>query len=183
MDCLSTKLRLRPSAIAGGACGTNLLQNQGTWLRMKEIIETFGFFNEIRRQMRFGEYSRLPIRVHRFEICSDWAKCDWFMRSPDPWDRNLPLKIQEEHVTNQALADALKIRELIFKSFPQVAQAALRMYRESENDAPELMMIGDVERGISSFRSVSSLVMRAKLYGFRFSLACGALQRISPGET
>jgi hypothetical protein len=42
------------------------------------------------------------------------------------------------------------------------------------------MMIGDVEREVHDFRSVVSLVMRAKLYGFRFSLADGVLERIAP---
>lgn len=147
---------------------------------MKPILDTIEFFHAVGRQMRFGEFSRLPICVCRFEIAGDAAECDWFMRPSDPWDIHLPPRMQQEHFTEQALRDALKIRELIFRGFPQVQRAGLRMYREQEEAPPELMMIGDVEREVHDFRSVVSLVMRAKLYGFRFSLADGVLERIAP---
>jgi hypothetical protein len=147
---------------------------------MKLILDTIEFFHSVRNQMRFGEFSRLPIRLHRFEVTNDTAECDWFMRPADPWDVHLPPSLQQEHVTSQALLDALKIRELIFRGFPQVQQAGLHMYREQEGAAPELMMIGDVERRDHDQCSVASPAMRARLYGFRFSLAGGALERIAP---
>jgi hypothetical protein len=149
---------------------------------MKPIVDTIEFFHAMRRQMRFGEFSRLPIRVYRVQVMDDSAECDWFMRLPDPWDIHLAPRRQQEHRTEQALRDALKIRELIFSSFPGVQRAGLRMYREQEGLAPELMMIGDVERETYGLRSVASLVMRAKLCGFRFSLAGGALERMAPVE-
>jgi hypothetical protein len=147
---------------------------------MKLILDTIEFFHSMRSQMRFGEFSRLPIRLHRFEITEDIAECDWFMRPPDPWDVHLPPRLQEEHLTEQALLDALKIRELIFQGFPQVQRAGLRMYREQEGTEPELLMTGDIEREVQGLRSVASLVMRAKLYGFRFSLTGGTLEPIAP---
>jgi hypothetical protein len=147
---------------------------------MKPILDTIEFFHAVRSQMRFGKFSRLPIRVYRFEIAGDAAECDWFMRPSDPWDIHLSERVQQEHFTEQALRDALKIRELILRGFPQIQHAGLRMYREQEEASPELMMIGDVERKIHELRSVASLVMRAKLYGFRFSLADGVLERIAP---
>jgi len=143
---------------------------------MKLILDTIEFFHVLRSQMRFGEFSRLPVQLHRFEVSGDSAECEWFMRPPDPWDVDIPAQLQQEHVTGQALHDALKIRELIFRGFPQVQRAGLRMYREAEGTDPELMMIGDVERETHGLRSVASLVMRAKLYGFRFSLTGGALE-------
>ena len=150
--------------------------------RMNPILDTIEFFHAMRNQMRFGKFSRLPIRVHRFEIADDSAECDWFMRPPDPWDSYLPQRRQEEHLTEQALLDALKIRELIFRGFGHVQSAGLRMYREQEGADPELMLVGDVERETHGLREVASLVMRAKLYGFRLSLAGGALERIAPAE-
>jgi hypothetical protein len=145
---------------------------------MRPILDAMEFLHAIRIQMRFGELSRLPIRVRRIEISEDCAECDWIMRPPDPWDRWLPTRRQQEQLTEQALLDALKIRELVFRGFPQVQRAGLRMYREHAGAADELMMIGDVERETHRFREVASLVMRAKLYGFRFSLTGGVLVRL-----
>jgi hypothetical protein len=149
---------------------------------MKEILDAVGFFHEIRKQLRFGEFSRLPLRVLRFEVKGDAAECDWFMRPPDPWDVHLPTQLQEEHLTQQSLRDALKIRELIFRAFPQVERAELRMYRqaigEPAADGAELMMTGTVLRETEVLARVASVVMRAKLYGFRFSLDGGALERV-----
>lgn len=147
---------------------------------MRLILDTIEFFQSVRNQMRFGEFSRLPIRLNRFEVTDDSAGCDWFMRPPDPWDVHLPPSLQQEHLTSQALLDALKIRELIFCGFPQVQQASLRMYRAPEGAVPELMMIGDVERKDHDQGNVASPAMRARLYGFRFSLAGGVLERIAP---
>jgi hypothetical protein len=147
---------------------------------MKLILDTIEFLQSVRNQMRFGEFSRLPIRLHRFEITCDSAECDWFMRMPDPWDVHLPPAVQQEHLTSQALLDALKIRELIFRGFPEIQQAGLRMYREQEGAAPELMMIGEVERKDHDQSNVASPAMRARLYGFRFSLAGGVLERLAP---
>ena len=149
---------------------------------MRPILNAIEFLHAMRTQMRFGELSRLPIHVRRIEITEDSAECEWIMRPPDPWDSSLPRRRQQEHLTEQALLDALKIRELIFRGFPQVQRAGLRMYREQAGADAELMMIGDVERETCGLRDVASLVMRAKLYGFRFSLTGGALERIPPKE-
>ena len=149
---------------------------------MKKIIETFEFFGAVRRRLRFGEYSRLPLHIHRFEITADSAQCEWFMRPQDPWDAHLPMRIQQEHITQQSLNDALQVRELIFRSFPQVNRAGLRMYRACGDEAPELMLIGDVERETRGLRRVTSLVMQAKLCGFRFCLTGGVLERIASSE-
>jgi hypothetical protein len=147
---------------------------------MKLILDTIEFLHFIRNQIRFGEFSRLPIRLHRFEVTCESAECEWFMRPPDPWDVHLSERLQQEHVTAQALLDALKIRELIFRGFPEVQRAGLRMYREIERAEPELMMTGDVEREDRDLGSVASPAMRARLYGFRFSLEGGVLERIAP---
>ena len=105
---------------------------------MKPILDTIEFFHAMRSQMRFGEFSRLPIRVRRFEISGELVECDWFMRPPDPWDVHLPARQQQEHMTQQALHDALKFRELIFRGFSGVQRAGLRMYREQEGAEPRV---------------------------------------------
>ncbi|HEY4380911.1 MAG TPA: hypothetical protein VGN01_11235 [Acidobacteriaceae bacterium] len=145
---------------------------------MNEILGAIGFFQAIRNQMRFGEFSRLPIRLQRFAITADTAECDWYMRPPDPWDSSLPQQQREAHLTQQALLDGLKIRELIFRGFPQVQRAELQVFRECEDGVHELMMTGTVLRETEVLPRVASLVMRAKLYGFRFSLDGGVLERM-----
>ncbi|HWG17968.1 MAG TPA: hypothetical protein VN678_08910 [Acidobacteriaceae bacterium] len=151
--------------------------------QMKPVLDTIEFFHAMRSQMRFGEFSRLPIEVHRFMIEGGAAECDWFMRRPDPWDAQLPPRLQQEHRTQQALHDALKIRELIFRGFPQVERAGLRMYRVAEGIEPELMLVGEVERETAGLGRVASLVMRARLYGFRFSLTSGVLERMTSTDS
>jgi hypothetical protein len=145
---------------------------------MREILGAIGFFQAMGNQMRFGEFSRLPIRLQRFAIIADTAECDWFMRPPDPWDIPLPRRLREEHLTQQALLDGLRIRELIFRGFPQVQRAEFKVYREREDGVRELMMTGAVQRETEVLPRVVSLVMRAKLYGFRFSLDGGVLERM-----
>jgi len=149
---------------------------------MKAVLDTIEFFHAMRTQMRFGEFSRLPIKVSRFQVEGNAAECDWFMRPPDPWDAQLPLRLQQEHRTKQALSDALKVRELIFRGFPQVDSAKLRMYRTAEGTEPELLLIGDVERETGGLGRVASLIMRARLYGFRFSLTGGVLERMTSAD-
>ena len=144
---------------------------------MREILDTIGFFQAIRNQMRFGEFSRLPVRVRRFVVKDDSAECDWFMRPPDPWDVDLSPRVREEHLTQQVLLDGLKIRELIFRGFPQVQHAELKVFRESQDANHELVMTGKVLRDTEVLPRVASLVMRAKLHGFRFSLDGGVLER------
>src|SRR5450755_1957408 len=99
----------RSTPFAGINClasGSRVGKEGGNSL-MKEILGSVGFFQAISNQMRFGEFSRLPIRVERFAIKEDAAECDWFMRPPDPWDVELPTRQREEHLTQQALSDGL----------------------------------------------------------------------------
>ncbi len=149
---------------------------------MKDIFNAVGFFQEIRRHMRCGELSRLPLRLWRFEVVNDSVECDWFMRPSDPWDIQLPSRVREERVTLQALNDALKMRELIFRAFPTVKRADLRVFSEPSGESSALMMTGTVHREYEVLPRVISIVMRAKLYGFRFSLDGGVLERIGSSE-
>jgi hypothetical protein len=153
-------------------------RNRGGARPMREILGAIGFFQAICNQMRFGEFSRLPVCLERFAITGETAECDWFMRPPDPWDVDLSQRQRDERLTEQALLDGLKIRELIFRGFPQVERAELQVYRKCEGSAHELMMTGTVLRETEVLPRVASLVMRAKLYGFRFSLDGGVLERM-----
>ncbi len=107
-------------------------------------------------------------------------ECDWLMRPPDPWDKDLPAHLAKENQTLQALKDALKLREVIFESFPAVINAELRMFRAGGDHRLELMMTGKVNRFNDPFERVASVAMRAKLCGFDFHLGACELESMSP---
>ena len=68
--------------------------------------------------------------------------------------------------------------DLVFSALPGVDTAALRASRPSAaREPPEIVIARSVSREAPVTR-LSSLVMRAKLYGFQFDLNDGALQRL-----
>lgn len=142
---------------------------------MNVIRDTANFVKQTRKGAGRGELSREPLTILRIEWRGDLVGCDWLMRSIDPWDKDLPEQLAREQQTVQSLRDGLNLRELIFKSFPAVMSADLRMYRADRNHQLELMMIGKLNRLDQTFHRVSSLAMRAKLCGFQFQLSNGVL--------
>ena len=50
---------------------------------MRPLWEVADFVRSMRRQMRFGEFSRSPLRLLRVELREDTAECDWILRPPD----------------------------------------------------------------------------------------------------
>jgi hypothetical protein len=75
-----------------------------------------------------------------------------------------------------------KLREMIFRSFPTVNTAELRMFRTDADLRPELMLTGSVNRTNEALPRVASVAMRARLCGFNFNLAQGMLERIGPAS-
>jgi hypothetical protein len=148
---------------------------------MRRSADDQEIFQAIRKHLRHGEYSRMPLQLRRCEITLDAAECEWFMRPPDPWDIYLPPRVRQEHITLQALRDALKMRELIFRAFPRIQRAELRTYRELQGEGPVPMMIGSVHRETEVSPRIVSLVMQAKLFGFRFCLEGGVLETMPDG--
>jgi len=147
---------------------------------MRELLNAADCLCRVRRRMRFGEFSREPLRLLRLEWKGDSVECDWLMRPADPWDVDLPKRLAEEHQTLQALRDALSLRDVVFQSFPGVNSAELRMFREGADHCPELMMTGSVNRSNEIYPRVASVAMRAMLCGFRFSMARGVLESMTP---
>jgi hypothetical protein len=143
---------------------------------MTELLDAMDFLNKARRRMRFGTFSRVPLKLLRVAWKEDHVECDWIMRPADPWDKFLPPALVEEHQTLQALRDALNLRDVVFKAFPSVTRADLCMFRVDVDLRHELMMAGTVTRSNEVLQRVSSIAMRAKLCGFRFSLAQGVLE-------
>ena len=56
---------------------------------MRRLWEVADFVRSIRRQMRFGEISRSPLRLLRVELHNDTLECDWIARPPGVWDCSL----------------------------------------------------------------------------------------------
>jgi hypothetical protein len=136
---------------------------------MKWIFATGEFLWRFRRQLRFGERSRLPLKLLRMELCEGFAECEWIARRSDPWDVDVAPVIRDQNETWQALRDAISVREALFASIPQIRAARLKVYRQQRAGEPELIITGTVNREDETPR-VSSLAMKAQLYGFQFFL-------------
>jgi hypothetical protein len=146
---------------------------------MKWIWGAAEFIRRIRHELRFGERSRAPLKLVRLELRADSAECEWLARANDPWDADFPLDIREENETLQALHDALAVREFLFSSLPEVHRATVKVYRATQWDSRQLIITGSVSRDDEPPPRVASLVMRAKLCGFRFNLLDGAFESLS----
>ncbi|MFZ0746604.1 MAG: hypothetical protein WAM85_19510 [Terracidiphilus sp.] len=146
---------------------------------MKELLHAADFLSRVRRKLSFGALSREPLLLLRFEWKGDSVECDWLMRPPDPWDKDLPTHLANENQTLQALRDALSLREAIFESFPAVINANLRMFRADGEHRLELMMTGKVNRFNDVFERVASVAMRAKLCGFHFTVNAGEMASLT----
>lgn len=147
---------------------------------MRPLFETAKFLRQTRKRMRSGDLSREPLLLLRVEWKGDSVECDWLMRPVDPWDKYLPPHLARENQTLQSLRDALQLREIVFRCFPAVSIAHLRMFRPDEDHRLELVMTGSVTRANEILHRVASLAMRARLCGFNFNMNDGALGGVSP---
>jgi hypothetical protein len=146
---------------------------------MKWLWEASDFVRKVRLRMRFGEMSRLPLRLVRLELRHETAVCEWVARANDPWDSDLPIAVAEQNQALQALQDAITVREFLFATLPEVSSANFRVYRTAEGEPVELIIAGTVTREDEPQPMVRSLVMRAKLCGLRFSLSDGVFEALS----
>jgi hypothetical protein len=115
------------------------------------------------------------LRLLRLEVREDAAECDWMARPADPWDAGVSRQVSEEHVSRQALEDAIAVRELLFRVLPTVESAVLRVFRPGIAKDPELIISGSVARDQQPTRYFHSVAMRAKLFGLQFWLEDGIL--------
>lgn len=147
---------------------------------MRHICEIGDFVRRLRVQARFGELSRAPLRLLRVQLRGEHADCDWLARGPDAWDADLPPNVAERNVSMQALQDAITVRELLFRTLPDLQSAEIKVYRKSEGDEPRLIITGVVTRKERPPKAVRSVAMRAKLLGLRFWLDEGILENLQP---
>ena len=149
---------------------------------MKQLWEAADFVRNLHRRLRFGEFSREPLKLLRLELRRDEAECEWIARPADPWDADLPPSMGERNASLQALEDSLAVRSLLFAAVPSVSSAVFRVYRQVEPEHAELIITGTVTRDDQAAANVCSLAMRAQLCGLRFWLADGVLGRFHSEE-
>ena len=149
---------------------------------MRVLWRTAEFIRAVRAQMRFGEFSRAPLKMIRFELRGEFVECDWLLRPGDPWDESLPQRAAAVNVSVQALKDAIRLREFLFYALPGVESASLRAFRESGSGELEMLISGAVVRGPELYRHMPSVAMRAKLLGFQFWMQDGVLEALSQNE-
>jgi hypothetical protein len=150
---------------------------------MRVLWEVADFVRKLRRQMRFGELSRAPLELLRLELRGQRAECEWMARPADRWDEMLPPGLSERNASAQALEDAVAVRELLFSALPELESAAIRVFRNSEDEEdPELIIAGTVCREDEVAPTIRSLAMKAKLLGFQFSMDDGVLGALQSEE-
>lgn len=171
-------------SLASAACSPDPLEEDltregGEGGLVKQVLRAGQFLRGVRVQMRFGAFSRAPLRLVRLQVEDNAVECDWLVRSPDRWDADLPPHVQQKHASLQSLRDAIDVRALLFDRMPQLETACLRAYRECGAYERELIIEGYAQRNHHAARNVHSLVMRAKMLGFRFDIEGNALRRIA----
>ncbi len=149
---------------------------------MRQLWEVADFVRAMRREMRFGEISRAPLRLLRVELRNETVECDWIARPPDIWDSGLRRPVRDRNESQQALLDAIAIRNLVFEAISKIDCAVLRAFRQPAREPPEMILLGTISREVPEVHRVSSLAMRAKLYGFCFVLEDGLLRPLQVVE-
>ena len=149
---------------------------------MKQLWQMADFVRKVSRQLRFGKFSRSPLKMLRFEWRGDAAECEWMIRPPDVWDRDLPEANVRRDQTLQALRDAMILREILFGVMCDVKTARFRAYRPAANGSTELVITGTVSREDDPPPRVASEAMRAKLLGLQFTLDDGVLEALPVKE-
>ncbi|MDR3793478.1 MAG: hypothetical protein P4L03_08855 [Terracidiphilus sp.] len=164
------------------SCALSADPNDDVWQKQSNMFlqlrHARHFLSDLKHSLRYGELSRAPLRLLRFQIVEEIAECDWMARRHDQWDEDLPRHIQLRHASLQAIRDAIDIRMLLFDSFPDLETASVSVFRESGNYTPEMILTGTVQRNDQSARNIHSIVMRAKILGFRFCLENDVLIKI-----
>lgn len=163
------------SAVSPFEPESNEWWSKGSSRLAKRLCDVSLFVQRLRLQMRFGELTRAPLQLIRFQMKESVAECDWLSRLPDPWDADLHPEIAQRHASLQALKDAVDVRSFLFYLLPDIDAAYLRIYRRRSTCDRDLVIGGHVQRMERSFRAVHSTAMRAKLLGFRFSMQNGIL--------
>lgn len=149
---------------------------------MNAILHAARLLGLTERKLKRGILSRQPLTMLRLEWRGDRVEADWIIRPPDYWDLGMSAQQVAERQAEQALTDALAVRELVFEAFPAISSACLRAFRPDAKRRLELVILGRVDRMQEGSGRVSSILMRAQLAGFEFSLLDGILAGVEEGN-
>ena len=117
------------------ALPVNAEAKRGLRAQVKILWDITEFLRKLRKQMHFGDLSRAPLQLLRFEVCGSEAACEWTARPPDPWDADLPSGVRNHNEAFQALRDAIQVRELLLRTLPEVNSVLFRVYRHASRRA------------------------------------------------
>jgi hypothetical protein len=98
------------------------------------------------------------------------------------WDSTLAPVTRAQNESLLALADAIAMRGLLLTALPEIECAVLRVFRQPARLPPEMIILGTISRELPAIHRVTSLVMRAKVYGFCFNWEDGVLQPLQGGR-
>jgi hypothetical protein len=120
----------------------------------KRLWEVGLFARSLRVQMRYGDLTRAPLRMIRFQLKESVAECDWIARVPDPWDAGLRPEIGQRHASLQALKDAVDVRSLLFEMLPDVDAAHFCIYQGTpfarvNSSSPDMCIGSRLRSGVS----------------------------------
>ena len=142
---------------------------------MQQLWDAADFIRDVKRRLRFGEFSRAPLHLLRFELRPDAIECDWIARTADAWDSTCRDKVRGTRIDAGA-GGCNRRAQSRFRCVSQIESAVLRGFRQPAREPPEMIVLGTVSREIPAVHRVSSLAMRAKLYGFCFCFEDGFLR-------
>ena len=54
---------------------------------MKQLWQIAGFLRGLQAELRFGDFSRAPLKLLRFQLQEETVECDWVARSADDGTR------------------------------------------------------------------------------------------------
>lgn len=145
---------------------------------MTGVLHVAEFLRRASFELRFGEWSRVPLKLQRIEVRETEAWCDWLARPNDEWDSYIPQHASAKNFTRQTLEDAIKVRSMLFSVLREVQTAELQAFRTLPGDCRELVLTGTVFRDDKLPMRDTSLTMQAKLLGFHFTVADGSLIRL-----
>jgi hypothetical protein len=121
---------------------------------------------------------QIPMDILRLEVMPAYERvnCDLVMRRIGLRDPASVVGTRAKLQTQQTLLDVLALRRLIFRNFPDVTTARLRIFRPSAGGSRELVLIGDLQSNVGDMARGSSPEIQAKVCGFSFVLADGILR-------
>ncbi len=118
-----------------------------------------------------------PLDIIRVEVLpeSHTLSCEWLMRSVSSRNPALSHEAAAKLQSEQTLLDALEMRSLVFRVFPDAQTATLKVFKPADNGRYEMVLAGHVNPSEGEASRGASIAMRAHLYGFYFVLSAGVL--------